>query len=190
MPGDGKNDRSLSDELTCASGSGDGRVTQPDKDAAADIVISYSRDDHAIAEALACDLRAAGYAVWWDFQLYGGDDFHEMIRRAIAKATAVIVIWSESAVASQWVRGEAPGFDHRRAPINFLPLHCEPVVNRDRLIAAIERKSAGARSRPNPLIDTSLASGDGGRTPIVPFAVGQERQTAQNRMRGVRIFKS
>jgi len=130
----------------------------------ADVFISYSKADRAVAEALAADLKAQGFDVWWDFELYAGDDFHDMIRGEIAKAKAVVVIWSERAVASKWVRGEAeeasdlgtlicthaPGFDPRKMPLNFRALHCEPVVNRERVIAAIARKGAKAKAEPRP----------------------------------------
>lgn len=130
----------------------------------ADVFISYSKVDRAIAESLADDLKARGFGVWWDFELYAGDDFHDMIRAEIAKAKAVVVIWSDTAVTSKWVRGEAveasdhgtlisahiPGFDARKVPINFRALHCEPVVNRARLITAIERKGAKASKSQTP----------------------------------------
>jgi hypothetical protein len=120
----------------------------------ADVFISYSKVDRAIAESLANDLKARGFEVWWDFELYAGDNFQSMIRAEISKAKAVVVIWSDTAAVSEWVYGEAmlasrrgtmisahvPGFDVHEVPINFLPLHCEPVTNRDRLIGAIERK--------------------------------------------------
>jgi TPR repeat protein len=137
----------------------------------ADVFISYSKFDRVIAESLADDLKAEGFDVWWDFQLYAGDDFHEMIRAEIAKAKAAVVIWSEKSVASRWVRGEAqeaddgnklistsaPGFDERKVPINFRALHCEPVLNRARIIAAIRNKGVAARRSanvpPDPLAD-------------------------------------
>lgn len=126
----------------------------------ADVFISYSKADIEVAKALADDLTAHGFDVWWDHQLYAGDDFHDMILAEIAKAKATIVIWSATAAASRWVRGEAdeaahlntlvstsvPDFDPRGVPLNFRSYHCEPVENRDRIIAAIERKGASARA--------------------------------------------
>ena len=161
MTSDRKHDRSLSDELTFASALREGVIYQPDPEDVVNVFISYARSDRTLAQALADDLKTAGYVVWWDFDLNAGDDFHNTIRSMIAKATAVIVIWSERAVASAWVRGEAeeaadhrslisttaPGFDPRRVPINFRVLQCEPVTNRDRLIAAIEQKHA-RRAKP------------------------------------------
>jgi formylglycine-generating enzyme required for sulfatase activity len=133
----------------------------------ADVFISYSKHDRVIAEALADDLKGEGFDVWWDFELYAGDDFHEIIRAEIGKAKAVLVIWSQTAVASSWVRGEAqeadynnklistsaPGFDARKVPINFLRLRCEPVLNRVRIIAAIRRKGVAAAAPRDPLAD-------------------------------------
>jgi hypothetical protein len=161
MTDDRKHDRSLSDELTFASTLRDGIAQHYDPEGVANVFIAYASSDRALAQALADDLKAAGYVVWWDFDLNAGDDFHDTIRSMIAKASAVIVIWSEPALASAWVRGEAeeaadhrslisttaPGFDPRRVPINFRVLQCEPVVNRDRLIAAIEQKHA-RRAKP------------------------------------------
>jgi hypothetical protein len=50
----------------------------------ADIFISYSRDDRALTEALAPDLEACGYTVWWDTGLLSGqhfpDEAHEALR--------------------------------------------------------------------------------------------------------------
>jgi TIR domain len=125
----------------------------------AEVFISYSKKDHAAAEELARRLTARGFDVWWDFQLYTGDDFHEVIRTEIQQALAVVVIWSEASVASQWVRGEAqeafdlakllptycPGFDPKRVPINFRALHTESVENIDAIVRAIERKCARPR---------------------------------------------
>ena len=52
-----------------------------------DVFISYSKTDRAIAEALADDLRDRGVEVWWDYQLYAGDDFHDAILAALDTCT-------------------------------------------------------------------------------------------------------
>jgi hypothetical protein len=145
----------------------------------AQVFISYAKKDHAAAQLLAQRLIARGFEVWWDFQLYTGDDFHDVIREEIHKATAVIVIWSESAVASQWVRGEAqeasdlnklitthlPEFDTKRVPLNFRALHTESVEKFDAIVRAIERK--GARSHVSTSVKLPLAerSGSSGMEP-------------------------
>lgn len=143
----------------------------------ADVFISYSKADIEIAKALADDLTAHGFDVWWDHQLYAGDDFHDMILAEIAKAKATIVIWSATAAASRWVRGEAdeaahlnrlvstsvPDFEPRGLPLNFRSFHCEPILNRDRIIAAIERKGAAANV-------PAVSSDEADAAPVLPAA--------------------
>jgi hypothetical protein len=128
--------------------------------AMADVFISYSKNDATAAKALAEDLIVVGFTVWWDTQLSSGDDFHEAIRAEIAKARAVIVIWSPAATSSSWVRGEADeaarlgtlisthveGFDPRLVPINHSSIHCVPVTDRQHIFEAVERK--GKRDLP------------------------------------------
>ena len=119
----------------------------------ADIFISYSKVDRQVAQALAAELQAHGYNVWWDFELYAGEDFHEVILAELDRAKAVIVIWSDPAVGSRWVRGEAEhaakqsklvpthvrGFDTTRIPLNFKAFHTESLDNRTRILRAVER---------------------------------------------------
>ncbi len=176
----------------------------------ADVFISYSKRDRADAQSLADDLKVRGFDVWWDFELYAGDDFHDMIRKEIGNAKAVVVIWSEAAVASKWVRGEAEeasdlgtlisthvtGFDPRKVPLNFRALHCEPVVSRDRVVAAIERRGAHARaSESGPISINALANlraraaaGDAS----VQFALGMMHETghgaAQDHIEAMRLY--
>lgn len=70
-----------------------------------DVFISYSRQDRPVAAAL--DLERLNIRAWWDFDLYAGQDFHDAVLTALDAAKAVIVIWSETAVRSPWVRDEA-----------------------------------------------------------------------------------
>lgn len=126
----------------------------------ADVFISYSKADRPHAEALADELELHGYKVWWDTALYGGEDFHDTILRALDDAKAVIVIWSESSVKSQWVRGEAQHAQSQQKliptkfaelretdiPLIFRTLHTEPLEDRDRILRAVERL-VGNRSK-------------------------------------------
>ena len=73
----------------------------------AEIFISYARsaatDAHRIAEAL----RGLGYHVWRDDELPPHRPYAEVIEERLQSAKAVIVLWSDDAVRSQWVRAEA-----------------------------------------------------------------------------------
>ena len=100
----------------------------------ADIFISYAHEERDFAQQLADVLNKAGLEVWWDRELYAGEDFGEMIQREIRQAAAVIVMWSKNSVKSRWVQGEASLADELQKlvtikvddcdlPINFRNLH-------------------------------------------------------------------
>jgi TIR domain len=90
--------------------------------------------------------------VWWDTELYGGEDFHDVILQALDDAKAAIVIWSESSVKSYWVRGEAQHAQSQRKliptkfaalpesdiPLNFRALHTEALADTDAFYAPLK----------------------------------------------------
>ncbi len=71
------------------------------------VFLSYSRADQAYARMLAQALEDAGLQVWWDTLIEGGAAFAKTIEAALAASDAVIVLWSQHAVASDWVLDEA-----------------------------------------------------------------------------------
>ena len=72
-----------------------------------DIFISYTTTNRPQARLLAAKLQQQGWTVWWDRTIPPGQNFDQVIEEALAAARSVIVIWSASSVASQWVRAEA-----------------------------------------------------------------------------------
>ncbi len=72
-----------------------------------DVFLSYQRGDRDKAEVLARALAARGLDVWWDVELLPGERFADEIALVIARAKAVVVLWSQGAVESRWVRAEA-----------------------------------------------------------------------------------
>ena len=72
-----------------------------------EVVISYARPSAAWALAAAAALRSAGHSVWYDEALPAHGLFGEVIEAKVLAAKAVLVLWSEEAVKSPWVRGEA-----------------------------------------------------------------------------------
>jgi len=73
----------------------------------ADVVISYGRDQEPMAGTVARALEADGYSVWWDHDIPAHKAYATLIEEKFQGAKAVIVIWSGSAVKSEWVRAEA-----------------------------------------------------------------------------------
>lgn len=72
-----------------------------------DIFISYSRENRAKVRLLAEKCAGLGYTVWWDEELPPHKSYGDVITEKIGAAKAAIVVWSKTAVASEWVRAEA-----------------------------------------------------------------------------------
>lgn len=117
----------------------------------ADIFISYSQKDRDIAKKLAAVLEGNGFTVWWDYDLVGGVKFRQEINRELASAGAVIVLWSEYSVVSDWVLDEAeeakasrklvpvrlPNLDYRSIPLGFRSVQTELADQPDRIVLAL-----------------------------------------------------
>jgi TolB-like protein len=79
------------------------------------VFFSYSRADEARALPIIRQIEAAGFAVWWDGLISGGERFSKTTEAALDKARAVVVLWSKSSVESHWVHDEATRGRDRRA---------------------------------------------------------------------------
>ena len=104
----------------------------------AEVFLSYASVDVAEAERVATVLERSGYSVWWDRHLLSGERFNVSIQRELNAARAVLVLWTKSAVESEWVYSEARRANQRGVllqlrsrdlPIDDLPapfdaLHC------------------------------------------------------------------
>jgi hypothetical protein len=97
------------------------------------VFLSYSSRHRDITRDLAARLEAEGYPVWWDHALEAYGPYEPQIRAAIEAAAAFVVIWSEGAAASRFVRAEvekalrlgrlvnlrAPDFPLDGVPLNY-----------------------------------------------------------------------
>lgn len=80
---------------------------QGDTGAPSTVFLSYSRGDQKRAQPVIAALEQAGFKVWWDGLLEGGDTFLLTTEAALERADAVVVLWSKTSVDSNWVRDEA-----------------------------------------------------------------------------------
>ena len=117
----------------------------------ADIFISYSKSDHALALKLSTFLESEGWTVWWDKSLGAADLYRDEIMKQLAAARAVITIWTENSVRSDWVRAEAgrakadgklipvktSELTYADIPLPFGEMHTENVASTDLIRAAI-----------------------------------------------------
>lgn len=118
-----------------------------------DVFISYARTDREFAHRLCEALRSRGIEVWWDFDLFGGEDFRSRIGGVIEGARRVVVLWSEQSVQSHFVIDEASeakrlgkivplSIDGASPPLGFRGLHTIRVrdidADLDEIVASIE----------------------------------------------------
>jgi hypothetical protein len=98
----------------------------------ADVFISYRREEHAKARRIAQKLERLGLSVWMDSAITSGTSFDREIENALQEARAILVLWSPSAVASDWVRNEATVARERGVLVSLMLAPCElPVAFRN-----------------------------------------------------------
>lgn len=74
----------------------------------AEIFVSYAHEDRDWVMRFSEILRTStGHDVWWDHNIRPGEQFDDVIERALDGAACVIVVWSHHSVNSRWVKTEA-----------------------------------------------------------------------------------
>ena len=118
------------------------------------VFVSYARADEKAAKAFIRIIERAGYGVWWDGLIPGGERFSSRISDALEGARAIAVLWSAHSMQSNWVQDEAAfARDHHRLvpisidgtepPLGFRQLQC------------IDISKGGARAS-NPAVHRAL----------------------------------
>lgn len=72
-----------------------------------DFFISYAHENREVAHGVARQLQDLGCSVWWDERIGPTDHWDQSIEKALKEAKYILVLWSASAVESQFVRAEA-----------------------------------------------------------------------------------
>lgn len=72
-----------------------------------DVFISYKREERARCVAIYNALVDLKLSVWFDAHIEPGTDFDREIEREVRGASAVLVLWSQLAADSDWIRAEA-----------------------------------------------------------------------------------
>lgn len=89
----------------------DGAMAEDGGDAPApgkpSVFLSYSRTDLDRARPVIALLEGAGFDLWWDGKLEGGENYLAATESRLETAGCVVVLWSQTSVASHWVRDEA-----------------------------------------------------------------------------------
>ena len=118
------------------------------------VFLSYDREDLGKARPIAATLEKAGHSVWWDRHIKGGAQYSKEIDRALKSADAVVVLWSEHAVESAWVRDEAAaGRDSGRLVPATLDATEPPLGFRQYQTIDLSRSRGGKTPQLNALLD-------------------------------------
>ena len=73
----------------------------------ADIFLSYSRKDQKQAVRIAKALENVGFSVWMDISIPAGEEWREVILKALGTSKMTIVLWSHNSTNSEWVKSES-----------------------------------------------------------------------------------
>jgi tetratricopeptide (TPR) repeat protein len=137
----------------------------------ADVFLSYARPSLGDAMRIADCLRAAGYSVWYDESLPAHRAYTDVIAEQLDASSAVLVLWSTEAAASQWVRSEANRaretgrlvqlrLDDARLPMPFDQIQC----------ADLRHWGGDCGTAGWETVEGSIAALTGGEHPIVASA--------------------
>jgi Flp pilus assembly protein TadD/TolB-like protein len=94
----------------------------------ADIFVSYASEDRKRVRGLVELLESHGWSVWWDRSLKAGETWPDVIERELSRARCVLVVWSNYAIGSHWVRLEAHAARQRKI---LVPVAIDPVLPPD-----------------------------------------------------------
>ncbi|HYJ53420.1 MAG TPA: TIR domain-containing protein, partial [Allosphingosinicella sp.] len=125
-----------------AAGAGeDSKADEP-----ASVFVSYARADQKAALPVIHALEQAGFPVWWDGKLEGGERYLGTTEAALEGAKAVVVLWSKTSVASHWVHDEAMRGRDRRCIVPLTIDGAQPPLG-FRQFQTIDLSQRGAKSR-------------------------------------------
>jgi TolB-like protein/tetratricopeptide (TPR) repeat protein len=136
------------------------------------LFVSYSRTDLPRARPVIDLLEANGFDAWWDGRLEGGENYLQTTEAALEAAAAVVVLWSETSVHSNWVRDEAQRgrergclvpltIDGTMAPLGFRQLQLLDIsgwdgkpgsVEAERIVIAVRARLGEASPAPAPVL--------------------------------------
>ncbi len=134
----------------------------------ADIFISYSKADRDKVVMLAAYLESEGWTVWWDTNLEVGRPYRDDIMRELVAARAVLVLWTQTSIKSDFVRAEAgrakadgklipvkeSDVAHGDIPLPFGEMHTEDLSKRELVRAAVVAQLAKPALSQGEFIET------------------------------------
>ena len=72
-----------------------------------DVFLSYAKEDERLASELVSIMEKRGLRVFWDRHIPPGHYWRDYLGSDLEEASAVVVLWSNFSMQSQWVIEEA-----------------------------------------------------------------------------------
>ena len=69
--------------------------------------VSFKTEERETARSVKESLQERGLRVWWQEEIQCGQEWHGEIDKAVVGAGSIVVLWSNRAMASPWVKHEA-----------------------------------------------------------------------------------
>jgi Flp pilus assembly protein TadD len=138
------------------------------------VFVSYSSEDRELVIPFIDGMKSAGFDVWWDVSIRGGDDWSQSIQRELKRSDCVVIFWSHHSVHSPWVRIEA---HHAKRHNSMVPVRLDDVDLPDeyRMLQTIDSTQNDPDVTLVRIVDAikSISSGKNRRTNarIAAFAV-------------------
>jgi hypothetical protein len=146
------------------------------------VFVSYAREDQLFAEKLVECLKRCGLGVFWDRDLLIGEHVEKRIKRELANADIVLVLWTVNSIKKSYVRDEAKiakrmeklfhgriGVEDADLPLGFGDFHApdwgksgsdEPAKRIcDDVVRAAKERRASKAGKPPPSGTTTPPSG-------------------------------
>ena len=113
------------------------------------VFLSYAQTDRHLAETLAKDLSAAGFAVWSDQEIMPGGNWARQVAEALDESEAMVVIVSPAAAKSESVRREvefaltSPSYAGRLIPVVAKPTSQMPWILEKLRPVSVKKDASG-----------------------------------------------
>jgi hypothetical protein len=127
----------------------------------ATLYLSYKQEDAALAKSLATELESMGHRAVYDaVALAPGQNWRDVLLKALSSSDAVVVLLTERALSSHFVMGEigaARALYHSFGRMLLLPVLVgdmpEPTVISDLFSVRLQPDPAGVKALPTKLCE-------------------------------------
>lgn len=92
------------------------------------VFLSYTHEDHDLAEGIATQMTALGIDTWWDqWEIRAGDSIVQKIGDGLGDCTHFIALLTPRSIDKPWVKAEMDAAFVRKLKdsVKFIPLRCD-----------------------------------------------------------------